>query len=199
MGKRFCVISCVMALLFAFPVLAQNTPASNSTTQQDKSATGAKPASSSAEAKADTKPETQTSSDSAKSESANPESKNGKASLNSTKIPSGSKIYVAPMGGFENYVIAGILKKKVPVTIVGDRDKAEYEIRGSAETEKAGWAKMLFLGSQQTNEQASINVQEIKTGAVVFAYSVNKINSVRGKQSAGEAIGKHLNDAIGKD
>ena len=103
------------------------------------------------------------------------------------------------MGGFENYVIAGILKKKVPVSIVADREKAEYEIRGAAETEKAGWAKMLFLSSQNSNEQASINVQEIKTGNVVFAYSVNKINSVHGKQSAGEAIGKHLNEAIGKD
>jgi cytoskeletal protein RodZ len=122
-----------------------------------------------------------------------------RVSVNATKIPSGSRIYVAPMGGFENYVIAGILKKKVPVTIVSDRDKAEYEIRGAAETEKAGWAKMLFMGSQNTNEQASINVQEIKSGSVVFAYSVNKLNSVRGKQSAGEAIGKHLNEAIGKD
>ena len=122
-----------------------------------------------------------------------------KVSLNATKIPSGSKVYVAPMGGFENYVIAGILKKKVPVLIVSDRDKAEYEVRGSAETEKAGWAKMLFLRSQQSNEQASINVQAVKTGDIVFAYSVNKLNSARGKQSAGEAIGKHLNDAIGKD
>jgi hypothetical protein len=115
------------------------------------------------------------------------------------KIPSGARIYVAPMGGFENYVIAGITKKNVPVVLVADRAKAEYEIRGSAETEKAGWAKMLFIGSQQSNEQASINVREIKTDDIVFAYSVNKLNSVRGKQSAGEAIGKHLKEAIGKD
>lgn len=116
------------------------------------------------------------------------------------KIPPGSKVYVAPMGGFENYVIAGIVKKKVPVVVVAARDKAEYEIKGSAETEKAGWAKMLFMGSQQTNEQASINVFEIKTGNVVFAYSVNKLNSYKGKQSAGEAIGKHLgNEGVGKD
>ncbi len=119
--------------------------------------------------------------------------------LNDIKIPSGSKIYVAPMGGFENYVVAGILKKKVPVVIVADRDKADYEIRGSAETEKAGWAKIMFLGLQNTNEQASVNVTEIKSGNVVFAYSVNKMNSYKGKQSAGEAIGKHLNEAIGKD
>ena len=103
------------------------------------------------------------------------------------------------MGGFESYVVAGIMKKKVPVAIVNDRDKADYEIKGAAETQKAGWAKIVFTGNDSTNEEASINVTEIKTGAVVFAYSVHKGNSVRGKQSAGEAIGKHLNEAIGKD
>ena len=115
------------------------------------------------------------------------------------KIQSGSKIYVAPMGGFENYVIAGILNKKVPVVLVTEREKADYEIRGSAETEKAGWAKMLFMGSQNSNEQASVNVSDIKTGDIVFAYSVHKLNSVHGKQSAGEAIGKHLKEVVGKD
>jgi hypothetical protein len=105
------------------------------------------------------------------------------------KIPSGSKIYVAPMGGFESYIVAGIMKKKVPVSIVADREKADFEIKGAAESQKAGWA----------NEEASINVTQIKTGAIVFAYSVHKGSSVRGKQSAGEAIGKHLNEAIGKD
>ena len=114
------------------------------------------------------------------------------------KIPSGARIYVAPMGGFENYVIAGIINKKVAIVLVTDRDKAEYEIRGSAETERAGWAKMLFMGSQNTNETASVNVSEIKTGDIVFAYSVNKLNSVHGKQSAGEAIGKHLKEVVGK-
>ena len=115
------------------------------------------------------------------------------------KIQSGSKIYVAPMGGFENYVIAGIVNKKVPVVLVTEREKADYEIRGSAETEKAGWAKMLFMGSQNSNEQASVNVSDVKTGDIVFAYSVHKLNSVHGKQSAGEAIGKHLKEVVGKD
>ena len=119
--------------------------------------------------------------------------------VNGLKIPSGSKIYVAPMAGFESYVVAGIMKKKVPVSIVADREKADYEINGAAESQKPGWAKIVFLKTDATNEEASINVTEIKTGAVVFAYSVHKGNSVRGKQSAGEAIGKHLNEAIGKD
>jgi len=115
------------------------------------------------------------------------------------KIPPGSRIYVAPMGGFENYVIAGILNKKVPVVLVSERDKAEYEIRGFAHTQQAGVAKMLFQGSQSTNEQAGIVLQEIKSGTVVFIYTVNKPNSLRGKQSTGEAIGKHLSEAVGKE
>jgi len=118
---------------------------------------------------------------------------------NDVKIPSGSKIYVAPMNGFENYVVAGIMNKKVPVQLVADRDKADYEIRGASETEHAGWAKMFFLGNDKSNDQASIVVTDLKSNNVVFAYSVNKHSSARGKQSTGEAIGKHLKEAIGKD
>jgi hypothetical protein len=55
---------------------------------------------------------------------------------------------------------------------------------------------MLFMGSQQTSETASIKMVNLKTGTVVFAYSVNKGNSVRGKQSAGEACAKHIKKKI---
>src|SRR5260370_1676837 len=81
---------------------------------------------------------------------------------NPIRIPPGSKIYVAPMGGFENYVIAGILNKKVPVVLVTDRGKADYEIRGSAETQQAGLAKIVFLRTHNTNHQPTNNTQEIK-------------------------------------
>jgi hypothetical protein len=36
------------------------------------------------------------------------------------------------------------------------------------------------------------------TANVVFAYSVNKTNSLRGKQTAGEAVAKHINEKIEK-
>jgi FlaG/FlaF family flagellin (archaellin) len=112
-------------------------------------------------------------------------------------LPKGARIYVAPIqNGFETYIVAGLEKKKVPVVVVADRTKADYELTGVSDTDRAGWAKMLFLGSQQTNESASIKVVNLKTGNVVFAYSVNKTNSVRGKQSAGEAVAKHINEKI---
>ncbi len=112
-------------------------------------------------------------------------------------IPAGSKIYIAAIpGGFENYIAAGIMKKKVPVILVNDRSKAQYEISGVSETENANWAKMFFMGSGASKEQASIQVLDLKLGYVVFAYSVHKANSVRGKQSVGEACAKHLKNKI---
>jgi hypothetical protein len=117
--------------------------------------------------------------------------------ISEEKLYSGARIYVAPMlNGFDNYIVAGLQQKKVPVVVVALREKADYEITGIAETDKAGWAKMLFIGSQQTNESASIKMVNLKTGAIVFAYSVNKMNSVRGKQSAGEACAKHIKKKI---
>src|SRR5215813_9313581 len=115
------------------------------------------------------------------------------ATVNNAKIPAYAKVYVAPMiGGFENYIIAGLRNKKVPLTVVVDRSKADYEISGVSDSEKAGWAKMLFIGSQNSNEQASIKIADLKTGAVIFGYSVHKTNSARGRQSAGEACAKHI-------
>lgn len=119
------------------------------------------------------------------------------ATVNNAKIPSYAKVYVAPIiGGFENYIIAGLRNKKVPLTVVMDRGKADYEISGVSDSEKAGWAKMLFIGSQNSNEQASIKISDLKTGAVIFGYSVHKTNSIRGKQSAGEACAKHIKQIV---
>jgi hypothetical protein len=154
----------------------QTPPETTATQDQTKSATSEKPA-------ADLK--------------SAPTDEGQLATVNNAKLPAYAKVYVAPMlGGFENYIIAGLRNKKVPLTVVVDRSKAEYEISGVSESEKAGWAKMLFMGSQQSNEQASIKVADLKTGAIIFGYSVHKGNSVRGRQSAGEACAKHIKQIV---
>jgi hypothetical protein len=176
-------------ILFAldYPQLAWSTTAqeSSSTTDKNNSAIESKPASTdqAKQTTADLKP---TSTDEGQL-----------ATVNNAKIPAYAKVYVAPMiGGFENYIIAGLRNKKVPLTVVMDRNKAEYEISGVSDSEKAGWAKMLFMGSQNSNEQASIKIADLKTGAVIFGYSVHKTNSVRGRQSAGEACAKHIKQIV---
>ena len=106
-------------------------------------------------------------------------------------------MFIAPVeGGFETYLAAGIQQKKVPVVVVGSRDKADFEIASVSETEKAGWAKMLFVGSASSMEQAGIKITDLQTDEVVFAYAVHKSNSARGKQSAAEACAKHMKEKI---
>jgi hypothetical protein len=48
----------------------------------------------------------------------------------------------------------------------------------------------------QSNEQASIQVANLKTSEIVFAYSANKQNSAHGKKSTAEACAKHLKEKI---
>jgi hypothetical protein len=47
-----------------------------------------------------------------------------------------------------------------------------------------------------SNENASINVSNAKTGEVAFAYEAHKESSAHGQQSAAEACAKHLKDKI---
>lgn len=116
---------------------------------------------------------------------------------NKQPIERSSRIFIAPIeGGFDTFLAAAIIKKQVPVTVVTDRGKADYEISGIANSEKAGWAKMLFLGSDQSNDLASIKVVRLQSDEVVYGYSVKKPNSYRGKQSAAEACAKHLKEKI---
>ena len=108
----------------------------------------------------------------------------------------------SPMSGllalfeFETYVSAGIVKKEAPVVLVNDKTKADFELSGVADTANPGWAKQIFMNSDASNENASISLTNLKTGQVVWAYSVHKGNSYKGKQSAGEACGKHLKEKI---
>jgi hypothetical protein len=90
------------------------------------------------------------------------------------QIPAGSKVFIAPMNGFETYFKAALEKKRVPVVVVEDRDKADFEISGSAESQKASTAKKVIMLDWRSTEQASIKVTNIKSSVVVFAYAVHK-------------------------
>ncbi len=115
----------------------------------------------------------------------------------SAKIPKGAKVFVAPIAdGFDTYLKDAISKKKVPVEIAATRDQADYEITGVSESQKASTAKKVILGNWHSREEASITVSNIKSGEVVWAYSVHQEASTHGKRSSAEACAKHLKDAI---
>jgi hypothetical protein len=107
-------------------------------------------------------------------------------------LPPGCKVYIEPMDGFENYLAAALQKKKVQVAVVANREAADFVITGTAQHEKAGWAKVAFQGSIHSDDQASISVVNRETSAVVFAYAVNKKNTLHGEQTTAEACAKHI-------
>ena len=115
------------------------------------------------------------------------------------QIPSGAKVFIAPMpNGFETYLKAAIEKKKVPVVVVDDKSTAQFEISGASQSQKAGAAKIILMGNWHSTEDASIQVANLATGVVVFAYSVHEQSSTHGRQSAAESCAKHLKDRIGQ-
>ena len=112
-------------------------------------------------------------------------------------IPAGAKVFISPMkDGFEKELAAALQAKKVPVEVVTEKDKADFEISGTSESKKAGAAKIILMGSWHSSEQASITITNLKSGEAVWAYSVNKSDSARGKRSTAEACAKHLKEKI---
>ncbi len=101
------------------------------------------------------------------------------------------------MDGFESYLSAAIMKKKVPVLIVDDASKADFIVTGSSRVDKAGWAKTIFV-SPNPHATASIAIKNAASGVIVFAYNVDKANAVRAGQSTAEACAKHLKEFIEK-
>ena len=112
-------------------------------------------------------------------------------------IPAGSKVFLTPMeDGFHEYLKAAMESKKVPLVFVENKSDADFEISGHSESQKASTAKKVIMWDWRSNEQASIQIANLKTSEVVFAYSVNKVSSAHGKKSTAEACAKHIKEKI---
>jgi len=124
--------------------------------------------------------------------SSTPNSQPAAAAPLSTKIVPGSKVYIEKMDGFENYLTAGFAKKKVQLVPIADKEQADYIISGSSIDKKAGWAKIVFMGNIHSDNAASVTMVDKKSGAIVFAYAVDKKSTLHGQQTTAEACAKHL-------
>ncbi len=123
-------------------------------------------------------------------------SASGQATANKV-LPSGAKVFIVPVpDGFDEFLKAAIEKKQIPLQIVADKDQADFQITDQSETQKAGTAKKVIMWDWRSNEQASVQVSNLKTAEVVYAYSVNKVSSAHGKKSSAEACAKHFKDKI---
>jgi hypothetical protein len=115
-----------------------------------------------------------------------------------TRIPRNAKVYIAPMDGFETYLAAAFRKKEVPLTIVTDREQADFEITGTHEKKNASWAKTIFV-SPSPSASASMQIVNLRTKVVVYADSSHRTNASRGERSTADMLENYLKKKIDDD
>ena len=118
-----------------------------------------------------------------------------------TYIPGGSRVYVADINGlpgFENNLVAAFQKKRVNLIVVTDRTQADFEINGYAQSEKAGWAKIIFKSGRPESE-ASIQMVNLRTGVVAFAVASYKVDAYNGNKSTAEHLAKNVRQKMERD
>ena len=115
------------------------------------------------------------------------------------RIPINSKVYIAPAGGFEQYLAAAFRKKSVPLLIMVDREAADFEITATHEKEDASFARTYVWGLLHGSASASIQIVNLKTNVVVFADSSERLIALRGERSTAEKLAKYLKRRIDKD
>jgi hypothetical protein len=98
---------------------------------------------------------------------------------------------------FGSALTAALAKKDVPVVVVTDQTKAQWVIKSTSSQQEDSTgtkvAKMAFCGilcGGYTKFEGTIQVVDIDSSAVLFAYNVKKSNF----QSAAEAFAKHFKD-----
>ena len=118
-----------------------------------------------------------------------------------TYIPAASKVYVENIDGlpnFENNLVAAFQKKQVNLLIVADRSLADFEINGFAQSQKAGWAKIIF-GTGLPESEASIQVVNMRTGVIAYAVASYKVDSLNGNKSTAEHVANNLRQKMERD
>ena len=98
---------------------------------------------------------------------------------------------------FGSALAAALAKKEVPVIVVLDQTKAQWIIKSASSQQEDSTgtkvAKMAFCGilcGGYTKFEGTIQVVDLESTAVLFAYNVKKGNF----QSAAEAFAKHFKD-----
>ena len=116
-----------------------------------------------------------------------------------TKIAGGSKVFIEEMGGFEKYLTAAFLKRKVQLVLVADKNQADYVISGTSKEKMSEWAKDVFLLNIHAETDADVMLKDRKSSAILFTFSVEKKSSLHGAQTTAEECARRLEEQMEKE
>lgn len=85
--------------------------------------------------------------------------------------PIGAKFYIAPMpDGFDGFIAAEILKRKLPLTVVADEAAADFIITGGTNKGVHKWYDTVFgSGYERDRNQGNMRIIRVKDQTVVWA------------------------------
>ncbi|MHB1795209.1 MAG: hypothetical protein ACYCPO_09595 [Acidobacteriaceae bacterium] len=84
------------------------------------------------------------------------------------QIKGGSTVYIEPMGGYETYLAAAMVKKHVPLVVVADKEKAAYIITSTvAHNDLSGGQPMVVVNNNNTAAVVNGNVSGATPGSSV--------------------------------
>ncbi len=108
------------------------------------------------------------------------------ASAQAPAIKNGSTVYFEPANGFEIYLTGAMIKYKVPLVVVTDKEKADYAIRSNSEQiqQAGGGVFGSILGGSATPStwvevSATFSVIDLRSSQVVFAGSTSRNRSYK--------------------
>ncbi len=106
-----------------------------------------------------------------------------------------SKVYIAPMGGFEITLFAALDKQVVPLVIVETPDQAQFEIKETGQ-EQVTWSRLIFASQPLVRQQPEIVVTSLRTGDVVLSCPVVPMNSPRVRDAIAQDCAKRLKHKV---
>jgi hypothetical protein len=98
------------------------------------------------------------------------------------KVPAGSKVFIAPMDGFDRYFRAATSGGELPLVFVATRAEAEYEITGIT-TEVAPTLEEDVRDRRTTRQDTTVSMTRIASGETVFTHSVTTLVRSPGKST----------------
>lgn len=116
--------------------------------------------------------------------------------------PVNATVYVDAKDDFSGYIVAALLKKQVPVTMVTDRQHADYTLQSTnvlnhSVSTGSVIARCLLASCYGIEDTSTVSVELIRTQstAIDWSYTVHKQRGANyNQQSMAEAIAKHLKD-----
>jgi hypothetical protein len=108
------------------------------------------------------------------------------------KVPAGSKVFIAPMDGFDRYFRAAKATSggELPLVFVATRAEAEYEISGIT-SEVTPTLEENVRDRRTTRQDTTVSMTRIASGETVFTHSVTTLVRSPGKSAHSVEAGGH--------